>query len=42
MLIFRCTECKGAVVGDDNEDPDLICNRLEEHIAKCPMAAVYL
>jgi hypothetical protein len=38
MLIFRCTGCEEVIIADDDEDQDTTCNRLVQHIAKCPLA----
>jgi len=38
MLIFRCTGCEEVIIADDDEDPDVTCNRLVDHIAKCQLA----
>jgi hypothetical protein len=38
MLIFCCSACQEVIVADDDEDPDTTCNRLVEHMAKCPLA----
>jgi hypothetical protein len=38
MLIFQCTDCKTIINGDDIETEDQILDKLEQHVAKCPLA----
>ena len=38
MLIFYCTDCKETINCPDNEGPDRAFARLDEHIAKYPLA----
>jgi len=38
MLIFYCADCKEKIKCPDNDDPDQVFGRLDEHIAKCPLA----
>ena len=38
MLIFYCIDCKERITAADSESTDQIVDRLDEHIAKCPLA----
>jgi hypothetical protein len=38
MLLFYCTHCAQMIAAADSESTDQIVNRLDEHIAKCPLA----
>jgi hypothetical protein len=40
MLIFYCTDCNEQIDYPDNEGPDQTFSRLDEHIAKCPLATL--
>ena len=38
MLIFHCSDCKETINSADDESVKQIFDRLDEHIAKCPLA----
>jgi hypothetical protein len=38
MMIFHCTDCKETINCPDDEGPAQVFARLDEHIAKCPLA----
>jgi hypothetical protein len=38
MLTFCCSDCNETINGGDYESADQIFARLEEHMAKCPLA----
>ena len=38
MLIFYCTDCGETINGTDSEMEDQILDRVEQHVAKCPLA----
>jgi hypothetical protein len=38
MMIFQCTDCKETINCPDDEGPAQVFARLDEHIAKCPLA----
>jgi hypothetical protein len=38
MLIFHCSDCKETINSADDESVKQIFDRVDEHIAKCPLA----
>ena len=38
MLIFHCSDCNGEIDCLDHESPDEFFTKLNQHIAKCPVA----
>jgi hypothetical protein len=38
MLIFQCTDCKETIFTADTENPDQVFGKIDEHIARCPLA----
>jgi hypothetical protein len=38
MLIFRCTDCNETISTADDESAVEIVDKVEKHIAKCPLA----
>ena len=42
MLIFHCTDCKATIATADHERSSRVFDKLDEHIAKCPLATFTL
>jgi hypothetical protein len=40
MLIFHCTDCKATIATADHERSSRVFDKLDEHIAKCPLAVI--
>ncbi len=40
MLIFHCSDCNETINSADDESVKQIFDRLDEHIAKCPLAVI--
>lgn len=38
MLIFHCSDCNETINSADDESVKQVFDRLDEHIAKCPLA----
>ena len=37
MLIFHCTGCKGTIATENHERPSRVFDKLDKHIAECPL-----
>jgi hypothetical protein len=38
MLIFQCTDCNETIFTRDTEEPDQVFGKIDDHIARCPLA----